>query len=145
MKNLVSTKLAVVAAVLVVAAPLWAHHGSAGFSRNKPVHFIGKISQLDWSNPHVLIHLDVTGAEGKTATWLVATRPPNPLLRTGFSKNDLATGTTLTVDGYQADDGSNHVNASNIVFPDGRKIETPGCFDASGRGLSWAESKQCVN
>ncbi|MBV8844263.1 MAG: hypothetical protein JO307_15765, partial [Bryobacterales bacterium] len=45
----------------LLAVPMWAHHGSTGFDRNKRVHLVGKVSLLEWSNPHVVIHLDVGG------------------------------------------------------------------------------------
>jgi Family of unknown function (DUF6152) len=137
-----SSKLPVVIAVLLAAGPIWAHHGSTGFDQKKPVHLIGKVSLLEWMNPHVVIHLEVAGADGKVATWLVNTVPPNPAIRLGFTKSSFPVGTDLTVDGYQAEDGSNHVNGTSIVFQDGKKIVTPGCFDASGRGLNWG-STQC--
>lgn len=128
--------------MLLAAAPIWAHHGSSGFDQNKPVHFMGKVSLVEWSNPHIVIHLEVADADGKVATWLVNTLPPNAMMRQGFPETSFAVGTDLTVDGYQAEDGSNHVNGTSIVFKDGKKIATPGCFDASGRGLKWG-STQC--
>jgi hypothetical protein len=116
-------------AVLLAAAPMWAHHGSTGFDQKKPVHFIGKISQVEWTNPHIVIHLDVRGEDGKVTTWLVNTLPPNTAKRRGFAQSTFRAGTELTVDGYQALDGSNHVNGTSIVFADGQKILTPDCFD----------------
>jgi hypothetical protein len=150
MKSSTSPKLPAVIAVLptvllavfVSVTPLWAHHGSAGFDQKKPVHLIGKVSLLDWSNPHIVIHLEVADADGRVATWLVNTLPPNVMIRQGFPKTSFDVGTDLTVDGYQAEDGSNHVNGTSIVFKDGKKIVIPGCFDASGRGLPWG-STQC--
>jgi len=125
-------KLPVVIAVLLAAVPIWAHHGSTGFDQKKPVHFTGKVSGLDWSNPHIVIHLEVAGADGKLATWLVNARPPNVEIRQGFSKSSFAVGTEITVDGYQALDGSNHVNGTNIVLADGQKIVIPDCFKDDG-------------
>jgi hypothetical protein len=116
-------------AVLLVAAPIRAHHGSAGIDQKKPVHFTGKVSQLEWINPHIVIHLEVTAADGKVTTWLVNTIPPNTAKRRGFSQNSFAVGTEISVEGYQALDGSNHVNGTNIVLGDGQKIVTPDCFD----------------
>ena len=121
-------KLAVVTAVLLAVAPIWAHHGSSGFDQNKPVHFVGKVSQVEWSNPHVVVHLDVAGADGKVATWLVNTIPPNTAKRRGFSQSSFAAGTDLTVDGFQALDGSNHVNGTSLLFKDGQKITSSDCF-----------------
>src|SRR5579862_4127309 len=95
-------KLPVVIALIFVAAPIWAHHGSTGFDQKKPVHFTGKVSGLEWNNPHIVIHVDVAGADGKVATWLVNARPPNVAIREGFSKDSFAVGTEITVDGYQA-------------------------------------------
>ena len=121
-------KLAVVIAVLLAAAPIWAHHGSTGFDQNKPVHLVGKVSMLEWVNPHIVIHIEAAGADGKVATWLVSTLPPNAAIRRGFSKSTFAVGTEISVDGYQAIDGSNHVNGTSIVFKDGQKIVGPDCF-----------------
>ena len=122
-------RIPVVIAVLLAAAPLWAHHGSAGFDQKKPVHFTGKVSLLEWSNPHIVIHVDVASPDGKVTTWLVNTLPPNVAKRRGFSQNSFAMGTEISVEGYQALDGSNHVNGTNIVLGDGQKIVTPDCFD----------------
>jgi len=114
--------------LLLAAAPIWAHHGSTGFDQNKPVHLVGKVSLLEWNNPHVVVHLDVVGPDGTVATWLVNTLPPNAATRRGFPKTSFEVGTELSVDGYQAIDGSNHVNGTSIVFMDGKTIVTPDCF-----------------
>jgi hypothetical protein len=123
-------KISILAALLVAAAPGWAHHGSAGFDQNKPVHLTGKVSQVEWTNPHVVIHLEAAGADGKVVTWLVNTLPPNAATRMGFPQSSFASGTELSIDGYQALDGSNHVNGTSIVFKDGKKITSPDCFSA---------------
>ena len=115
--------------VLLAAAPIWAHHGSTGFDQNKPVHLVGKVSLLEWNNPHVVVHLDVAGADGKVTTWLVDAFPPNVGKRQGFSVSSFEPGTELSVDGYQATDGSNHIYPTSIVFKDGKKIvSTVDCF-----------------
>jgi hypothetical protein len=125
--------LRVVIALLLVAAPIWAHHGSTGYDQKKPVHLVGKVSGLDWFNPHVVVHLDVAGPDGKVTTWLVNSFPPNAGTRAGYSRSTFAAGTEITVDGYQALDGSNRVNPTSIVFKDGKKISSPDCFDTPER------------
>ena len=57
-------KLLLVVAVLLAAAPIWAHHGSAGFDQKKPVQLIGKVSPREWTNPHIEAHLEVVAADG---------------------------------------------------------------------------------
>jgi hypothetical protein len=47
---------------------------------------------------------------------------PNTLLRRGITKNSLAIGTEVVVDGYQSKDRSTRANGRDITFPDGRKL-----------------------
>jgi hypothetical protein len=47
---------------------------------------------------------------------------PNGLLRRGFNKSSLLPGTEIVVEGWQAKDGSNRANGSNITLPDGKKL-----------------------
>ena len=47
---------------------------------------------------------------------------PTVLFRRGFSKNSLAAGTQIVVDGYRAKDGTNKMNAREITFADGKKL-----------------------
>jgi hypothetical protein len=47
-----------------------AHHAfAAEFDINKPITLRGTVTKMDWINPHSWIHLEVTGADGKTVAW----------------------------------------------------------------------------
>jgi hypothetical protein len=111
------------------AATALAHHAfSAEFDASKPVKLRGKVTKVEWINPHAWIHIDVEDSDGKVISWMVEAGTPNTLFRRGFSKNSLPLGTEIVVDGYQAKDGSNRANGRDLTFPDGRKlfIGTPG-------------------
>ena len=42
------------------AAPVEAHHAfAAEFDADRPVEFTGRVTRVEWVNPHVWIHLDV--------------------------------------------------------------------------------------
>ena len=51
---------------------------------------------------------------------------PNIMLRRGFTKNSLDVGTELSVEGYQAKNGSNRANGSSVTFRDGRRLFVGG-------------------
>ena len=120
------TTLAVLTASLMLmggAVRLVAHHSfAAEFDAKQPVLFKGTVTKMEWINPHVWIHMNVTQPNGKTDAWMVEGGAPTVLFRRGFSKTSLQAGTQIVVDGYRAKDGTNKMNAREITFGDGRKL-----------------------
>ena len=105
------------------AATALAHHAfSAEFDASKPVKLRGKVTKVEWINPHAWIHIDVKAEDGKVTPWMIKAAAPNALLRRGWTKNSLAAGTEILVEGYQSKDGSNRANGSIITFTDGKKL-----------------------
>jgi hypothetical protein len=109
--------------LLLAGRPVVAHHAfAAEFDAAKPIKVRGKVVKWELTNPHSWIHVDVTGNDGKTATWMIEGASPNNLYRLGLSKESLPAGSDITVEGYQAKDGSTRAVGRNIVFSDGRKF-----------------------
>jgi hypothetical protein len=112
------------AALVAGAVVVRAHHAfGAEFDPNAPVRLQGKITRLEWVNPHTWIHLMAKGPDGIEAVWMVEGGTPNTLLRRGLTRDSLTTGTEIIVDGYRTKDKSvRRANGRDITFTDGRKI-----------------------
>ena len=111
--------------LLVVAAgsPARAHHAfAAEFDANRPVLLRGKVTKVEWVNPHAWVHMQITTPDGMTEEWMVEAGTPNTLLRRGITKQSLLPGMEIIVDGYQSKDLSRRANGRDMTFPDGRKI-----------------------
>jgi len=118
-------KLAAIATIVALlgAVPVWAHHAfAAEFDVNKPVTLKGTMTKWDMVNPHSWFHVDVKGPDGKVVEWMVEGGSPNTLIRLGVTKYTIKPGTELTVEGYQAKEGSNKAVGRNFILPDGTRL-----------------------
>jgi hypothetical protein len=130
------------AAVLGAAVSASAHHAfAAEFDANKPVHFTGAVTKMEWVNPHAWIHVDVKNPDGTVVNWAVEAGTPNVLYRRGFTKESLLPGTVIVVDGYQAKDGSHRANGRDLTLPDGRTL----FLGSSGTGAPYESQIQNEN
>ena len=110
-------------AALAAAAPVAAHHSfAAEFDGGKPVTLKGTITQMEWTNPHAWLHIDVKGADGKVVSWMIEGGAPNALLRRGWNRESVAPGTSVVVQGFRARDGSNRASGGDVTLPDGKKL-----------------------
>ena len=120
-----STSFYLAAALALAAAmPLAAHHAFGGeFDSTRPVVLKGPVTKMEWVNPHAWIHLEITTPDGTKEEWMVEGGSPNSLLRRGLTRESLAVGTVIVVDGYQSRDHNlKRANGRNITYPDGRKL-----------------------
>ncbi len=109
--------------VLLMTAPVESHHAfSAEFDATKPVALRGKITKMEWINPHAWMHLDVTKEDGTVESWMIEAGPPGALVRRGWSRDSVIPGTEVLVEGYQALDGALRANGRDVTFPDGRRL-----------------------
>jgi Family of unknown function (DUF6152) len=124
MKKTTATLVGLVAALLVAAVPLLAHHSfSAEYDQTKVVTLTGKIVKFEWVNPHSWVHIEVTNPDGSKTIWKGETPPVNVLYRNGWTKpmtEEMVTkGEIVTLRGPAAKDGSNHIFSQGLTRQDG--------------------------
>ena len=126
----------------VAVVSVSAHHAfAAEFDANKPVEYSGTVTRMEWTNPHVWIHMAVKKADGTTEEWAFEAGTPNVLFRRGFTKASLMPGTPIKVSGYQAKDGTRRANGRDLTFADGKKL----CLGSSGTGAPYELARPGVD
>ena len=122
-KNLRRAAAYVFALMLVVvdAAMMQAHsHHSfaAQYDAAKPITLTGKVTKVEWTNPHVYVYVDVRDEKtGDVANWaLEIGGGPNSLIRQGWSRDSLKADDVINVEGSLARDGSRLASAQSIVL-----------------------------
>ena len=140
--GVVITVVGICAWMVGTTVPVTAHHAfAAEFDADSPVEFSGTVTKVEWVNPHVWIHLDVTRDDGTMEGWAFEAGTPNVLFRRGFTRDSLLPGTDVRVDGYQAKDGTNRANGRDITFVDGTKL----FLGSSGTGAPWELARPGVD
>lgn len=100
-----------------------AHHAfAAEFDNLMPVTLSGKVTKVEWLNPHARFYLDIQDTRGRVTNWELELASPNGLIRQGWTRYSIKPGDLLTVQGYRARDGSRLAAARAINFADGRTV-----------------------
>jgi len=117
-------RLAFFAAVLIAAAPAFAHHSfAAEYDGEKPITLKGVVTKVEWENPHMHFYLNVKDDKGKVEEWKFEGFPPNMLVRQGWKRDvTLKQGDAITVFAWKARNGANLAHSREITLADGKKI-----------------------
>jgi hypothetical protein len=113
--------------VALAAAPAGAHHGQAAYDREKIVTVEGTVTRFEFVNPHVLIHVAVPQADGKTVEWAGELTSPNRLARLSLGdvkwhKDLLEPGDRVTLTGNPARNGAPALYLTKVVDGSGKPL-----------------------
>ena len=103
------------------AAPASAHHAWP-IDRSKEVTVKGTVTAFNWSNPHVMIDLEVKTDAGKIEKWNIGGPSTERMTGNGWDRNTLKPGDVITGIGYRHSDGSTVVQLQKIVLASGKEM-----------------------
>src|ERR1700722_3093008 len=91
----------------MAALPAVAHHSlGAEYVVNMPITLNGKVTKVEWTNPHAHFYIDVKDQNGHVMSWELELGSPNGLMRRGWSSTSLKPCTIVRKDGFSAEDGT---------------------------------------
>jgi len=112
----------IVAVTLLIPLRVAAHHGSAAFDTGKRVVLKGTVTQWVYSNPHCLLSLEVTGADGQVVRWIAEGQAPNVIFPVGYRKDSFKGGDQVTVTVEPVKNGRPLGRILQAVLADGTKL-----------------------
>jgi hypothetical protein len=108
-----------IAGLLALATPLFAHHGDAAYSAT-PMEMKGcVVTEFSWMNPHSLIKFDYKTAAGEVQHWTMEIGSPPSMALLGWSRTTLRAGDVITAYVYQAKSGVPVGRTNKVILADG--------------------------
>jgi len=107
--------------LLVAVSSAFAHHAWP-VDRSKEITVQGTVRGYDWSNPHVMIDLEVRTRDGKVEKWNVGGPSVTRMANNGWDRNTLKPGDVITATGFQFADGQPILRLEKIVMAGGREM-----------------------
>lgn len=115
-------RLVIVAVELLMSVPLFAHHGGAAFDIGRSVTLKGTVTQWVYSNPHLLLTLDVKGEDGTVVRWVAETQAPSIMYPAGYRRNSFKAGDQVTVTVEPVKNGRPIGRIRQVVTADGTTL-----------------------
>lgn len=132
MRTKIMTLFAATAGLLIVSAPVSAHHGSAAFDAGKQAVMKGTVTRWVWANPHCFLSYDVKDDGGNVTHWVVETSNPPDMINRGWSKETFKPGDEVTVTVEPVKSGKAVGRLLEVVLPDGKTLRYASPFRGPG-------------
>ena len=107
----------ITAAALAVPAGAFAHHGWSSYDASKTIEVTGSLTDVEWVNPHGQAKV---AHQGKT--WTVILAPLTRMEQRGLTREMLAPGKRVTIQGYARSDGTPEMRIERVLA-EGKTVE----------------------
>jgi hypothetical protein len=132
MKNGIFALVTAAIALLIVSAPVSAHHGSAAFETGKQIVMKGTVTRWFWANPHCFLSFDVKEDGGDITHWVAETSNPPDMINRGWSKETFKPGDEVTVTVEPVKSGKPAGRLLQVVLPNGKTLHYGSPFTGPG-------------
>ena len=100
-----------------------AHHGAGRYDTSKKVELEGRLTRLDFVNPHSYVYFDVVGADGKVVAMKCEMRSATTLRRSGWSPDMFVRGAAIKVKGSPHRDDPTACTVDTLTLGDKPTLE----------------------
>ena len=108
--------------VLLVSAPLMAHHGAAALDTGKEVTMKGTVTEWIWSNPHCFLQFDAKDDAGTVRNWAVETQNPTAMTQRGWARTSFKAGDEVTATFEPVKNGQPIGRLLTVILANGQKL-----------------------
>jgi len=121
--------------------PASAHHSFSMFDMDSKVTIEGVVTEIQWTNPHVWIEVDVPNGDGDVVRWGVEFTSRVHLTRRGFTRTTVNVGdqVTFVLSPYQ--DGRPGGRFWTLTLPSGEIVRDPGAQREFNRSQTEAQTQ----
>jgi len=112
----------VVALLLGVFEPAFAHHSLSSYILTKPKAVTGTVKLFEWTNPHSRLVIEVLEPNGQAAEWNFEGPSLSRLSAAGIKKDSMAPGDKVVVTYGPRRDGKPGGLFVAATYPDGKTL-----------------------
>jgi Family of unknown function (DUF6152) len=123
MKNRLLKLFGMLAVLLMVSVPMFAHHGTSAYDTTKLTTVKGTVTDFQFNNPHVMISVETKDDKGKVEMWIGEANSPNVLTRHGWDRDIIKNGDQITIIGYRPKNGAKTMRLQKVVLSSGQELD----------------------
>jgi hypothetical protein len=109
--------------VALLAGQAMAHHSFAMFDPDKTITKTGTVKELEWTNPHVWLHIMAPDDTGKQVEWSLEMQAVQQATSGGWRSDIVRPGDKISIEFHPLRDGSRGGELLNATLADGRKLQ----------------------
>ena len=110
-------------AMVLLALPLFAHHGTAtSFDTKKVVKMAGLVKEFRWRNPHAELIFDGKDDAGQPLTYSIEMGAPAQLAMDGLTRNSFKPGDEVLVEAHPSFANAGVGETAGKILVNGKEV-----------------------